>query len=92
VSGLKTWFSSDEGVVRAVDGVSFEIPKGKTFALVGESGCGKSMTALSIMKLVPQPAGRIVSGHEKTQREASLNHFSGTDDQLESCHDDWPPN
>ncbi len=62
IRDLKTWFSTDEGVVRAVDGVSFEIARGKTFALVGESGCGKSMTALSIMKLVPQPAGRIASG------------------------------
>ncbi len=62
INALKTWFSTDEGIVRAVDGISFEIPRGKTFALVGESGCGKSMTALSIMKLVPQPAGRIVSG------------------------------
>ncbi len=62
IKDLKTWFTTDGGVVRAVDGVSFDIPRGKTFALVGESGCGKSMTALSIMKLVPQPAGRIVSG------------------------------
>ncbi len=62
INALKTWFSSDEGIVRAVDGISFNIPRGKTFALVGESGCGKSMTALSIMKLIPQPAGRIVSG------------------------------
>ncbi|MFQ5588270.1 MAG: dipeptide ABC transporter ATP-binding protein [Nitrospiria bacterium] len=62
IEDLKTWFATDEGVVRAVDGVSFDIARGKTFALVGESGCGKSMTALSIMKLVPRPAGRIVSG------------------------------
>ncbi|MFQ5596981.1 MAG: dipeptide ABC transporter ATP-binding protein [Nitrospiria bacterium] len=62
IKDLKTSFSTDEGVIRAVDGVSFEIQRGKTFGLVGESGCGKSMTSLSILKLVPQPAGRIVSG------------------------------
>jgi len=62
IKDLKTWFQTDEGMVRAVDGVSFDILRGQTFCLVGESGCGKSMTALSIMKLVPEPAGRIVSG------------------------------
>ncbi len=62
IQGLKTWFSTEGGIVRAVDGVSFDIQRGETFALVGESGSGKSMTALSIMKLVPQPAGRIESG------------------------------
>ncbi|VAX33105.1 Oligopeptide transport ATP-binding protein OppF (TC 3.A.1.5.1) [hydrothermal vent metagenome] len=62
VKNLKTCFSTDDGIVNAVDGVSFDIPRGKTFALVGESGCGKSMTALSIMKLVPKPAGEIVDG------------------------------
>ncbi len=50
------------GKVRAVDGVSFEVRRGETFALLGESGCGKSMTALSLLQLVPQPAGRIVAG------------------------------
>ncbi len=50
------------GKVRAVDGVSFEVRHGETFALLGESGCGKSMTALSLLQLVPQPAGRIVAG------------------------------
>ena len=62
VNNLKTWFSTSRGSLRAVDGVSFDVRKGETFALLGESGCGKSMTALSIMRLVPQPAGRIVEG------------------------------
>ncbi len=62
VTDLKTWFQQGEKTIRAVDGVSFSIKKGETFALLGESGCGKSMTALSVMRLVPSPAGRIVSG------------------------------
>jgi len=62
VSNLKTWFDTPRGILRAVDGVSFDIRKGETFALLGESGCGKSITALSLMQLVPQPAGRIVAG------------------------------
>jgi oligopeptide/dipeptide ABC transporter ATP-binding protein len=59
---LQTHFYTDEGTARAVDGVSFEIPKGKTLGLVGESGCGKSVTALSIMRLVPSPPGKIEKG------------------------------
>src|ERR1041384_4000668 len=62
VKGLKTHFFTDEGVVRAVDGVDFHIDKGETLGVVGESGCGKSVTALSIMRLIPQPPGRIVEG------------------------------
>jgi len=62
VEGLSTWFETGAGTVRAVDEVSFQIRRGETFALLGESGCGKSMTSLSIMRLVPQPAGRIVAG------------------------------
>jgi oligopeptide/dipeptide ABC transporter, ATP-binding protein, C-terminal domain len=62
VSNLCTQFGSGEQALRAVDGVSFDILRGETFALLGESGCGKSMTALSIMRLVPQPAGHIVAG------------------------------
>jgi peptide/nickel transport system ATP-binding protein len=62
VKGLKTHFFTDEGVVRAVDGIDFHIDKGETLGIVGESGCGKSVTALSIMRLIPQPPGRIVEG------------------------------
>ena len=62
VKGLKTHFFTDEGVVRAVDGVDMHIDKGETLGVVGESGCGKSVTALSIMRLIPQPPGRIVEG------------------------------
>ena len=62
VSDLRTYFDTEAGVVKAVDGVSFRVRKNELFALVGESGCGKSITALTIMRLVPCPPGRIVSG------------------------------
>ena len=62
VQDLQTYFFTRSGVVKAVDGVSFSLNPGETLGIVGESGCGKSMTALSIMGLVPQPAGRIVGG------------------------------
>jgi len=62
VENLRTWFHTRSGVVRAVDGVSFHIEKGETVGLVGESGCGKSVTCYSLLGLVPQPPGRIESG------------------------------
>ena len=61
VHHLKTYFFTEKGVIKAVDGVSFNVEKGKTLGLVGESGCGKSVTAMSITRLV-SPPGRIVSG------------------------------
>jgi oligopeptide/dipeptide ABC transporter ATP-binding protein len=62
IKGLKTCFDTDRGVVRAVDGVSFSIKPGRTLGVVGESGCGKSVTALSILRLLPKPVGRIAAG------------------------------
>src|SRR5579872_4600447 len=62
IEDLRTWFFTRDGVVRAVDGVSFHVMPGETLAIVGESGCGKSVTALSILQLIPSPPGRIVSG------------------------------
>jgi oligopeptide/dipeptide ABC transporter ATP-binding protein len=62
VGDLRTEFATDDGSFPAVDGVSFSVDAGKTLAIVGESGCGKSVTALSIMGLVPDPPGRITSG------------------------------
>jgi len=62
VRNLQTHFSTRGGVVRAVDGVSWDVQEGETVALVGESGCGKSVTALSIMRLIAPPAGRIAGG------------------------------
>jgi len=59
---LKTHFFTDEGTVRAVDGVNYEVAPGKTLAVVGESGCGKSVTALSVLRLVADPPGKIVNG------------------------------
>ena len=61
-SGLTTRFFTDEGVVYAVEDVSFDVPRGRTVALVGESGCGKTVTALSMLRLIADPPGRIVSG------------------------------
>ncbi len=62
VKGLKTYFYTDEGVVPAVDGVNFSINEGETLGIVGESGCGKSITSLSIMRLLQIPPGRILDG------------------------------
>ncbi|HXO71776.1 MAG TPA: ABC transporter ATP-binding protein, partial [Bradyrhizobium sp.] len=62
VNALKTWFFTRSGAVKAVDGVSFALARGETLAIVGESGCGKSVTALSLMRLIPDPPGRIVGG------------------------------
>ncbi|MDO8484228.1 MAG: ATP-binding cassette domain-containing protein, partial [Candidatus Limnocylindrales bacterium] len=62
VRGLSTHFFTPDGVVQAVDDVSFDVDYGETLGLVGESGCGKSVTALSVARLVPNPPGRIVAG------------------------------
>ena len=62
VENLKTYFNTKAGIVKAVDGVSFSVKEGEALGLAGESGSGKSITCLSILRLVPQPAGRIVSG------------------------------
>ena len=62
VEDLRTYFYTRAGVVKAVDGVSFKVHEGESLGIAGESGCGKSITCLSLVRLVPQPAGRIVSG------------------------------
>ena len=62
VEDLRTWFYTRDGIVRAVDGVSYRVYPGETLAVVGESGCGKSVTSLSILRLIPSPPGRIVAG------------------------------
>jgi peptide/nickel transport system ATP-binding protein/oligopeptide transport system ATP-binding protein len=62
VEDLKTWFHTDEGTAKAVDGVSFEVRPRETLGIVGESGCGKSVTSLSILRLIPEPPGEIAGG------------------------------
>ena len=62
IRGLKTHFATDEGMVHAVDGVDLAIDRGETLGVVGESGCGKSVTAMSVLKLIASPPGRIVAG------------------------------
>ena len=78
VKNIKTYFYTDDGVAKAVDDVSYDLDKGETLGLVGESGCGKSVSALSIMRLIPNPPGKIVGGQilfkgedlvQKTEKE-----------------------
>lgn len=83
VKNLQTFFRTENGIARAVNGVSFSVEKGKTLGIVGESGCGKSMTSMSIMNLVPRPKGYIAGGeinyyfnNGSTIDIATLNHNS----------------
>ncbi|MGZ3461612.1 MAG: ABC transporter ATP-binding protein [Archangium sp.] len=86
VRGLKTQLSLEEGPVLAVDDVSFSIPPGGTLGVVGESGCGKSLTALSVMRLVPEPPGRVVGGHIRFQGEDLLALPEGKMRRLRGRH------
>src|SRR3954470_20664751 len=79
IADLRTWFFTRDGAVRAVDGVSFHVQPGETLAIVGESGCGKSVTALSILRLIPSPPGRIVAG---TIRFAGRNLLDLSDAEM----------
>ena len=97
VKGLQTVFFTNSGLFRAVDNVSFHVKRGETLAIVGESGCGKSVSALSIMRLVPNPPGRIVGGEifldgtdllaldEARMREIRGNRISMIFQQPTSC-------
>lgn len=81
IEGLKTHFPLDEGTVQAVDGVNLSVPRGKTLCVVGESGCGKSITAFSLMRMLASP-GRIVDG------TITLNHPQGTSVRLTDLEED----
>lgn len=74
VQDLRTYFDTEDGLVRAVDGVTFSIDSGETFALVGESGCGKSVTAFSIMGIVPMPPGKKAGGSIEFEGRNLLNY------------------
>ena len=96
IEDLRTYFFTEQGVVKAVDGVDLSVNTSQTIGLVGESGCGKSMTALSILGLVPSPPGKIVSGKilfegtdlvtlgeaelSENQGKSYLHGIPGTDD------------
>jgi peptide/nickel transport system ATP-binding protein len=73
IQNLKTYFYTDDGVVRAVDGVSLSIDPGKTLGVVGESGCGKSITAFSTMRLIPTPPGKIEDGKILFRKDPSVD-------------------
>ena len=78
IENLHTYFYTDQGVVRAVNGVSFNVPKNATVGIVGESGCGKSVTSMSIMQLIQGPAGQIVSGSIRFGSEDYKRDKKGT--------------
>ena len=66
---VHTYFFTDIGTVKAVNGISFEVPQGKTVGVVGESGCGKSVTSLSLMQLVQRPQGQTVEGRNSLENQ-----------------------
>ncbi|MCA9967441.1 MAG: ATP-binding cassette domain-containing protein, partial [Anaerolineales bacterium] len=80
VKDLKVEFKTDKGLVKAVNGVSYQVQEGETLGVVGESGCGKSVHALALMKLVPEPPGRIADGEVIFAGEQLLTK---TNDQME---------
>ena len=73
ISNLKTYFYTEDGIIKAVDDVSFRIKEGETIGIVGESGCGKSITAMSLMRLIPNPPGKIVGGEILFEGKSILN-------------------
>ena len=108
VSNLQTTFTTEDGVVQAVNGISYTLQRGEALGIVGESGCGKSVGALSLMRLVPEPPGKIVAGEVLFQGRdvlrmdiSDLRRLRGNQiamifqDPLTSLNpvpDDWPPN
>lgn len=99
IKNLVTGFETESGLLKAVDGVSFTVPKGTCVGIVGESGCGKSVTAMSIVRLLPQPWGKFWTGkfcsraatcsgkrdgHARHPRPPYRRHFPGTNDGAQS--------
>ena len=92
IEDLHTYFFTDQGVVKAVNGVSFNVPKNSTVGIVGESGCGKSVTSMSVMQLVQGPQGQIVSGHirfnsEDYRRDKKGNPIAVTNESGETAYE-----
>jgi oligopeptide transport system ATP-binding protein len=85
VRDLRTHFFTREGVVKAVDGVSYAVEEGETLSLVGESGCGKSVSALSIMRLVPNPPGRTIGGEVVFDGQDLLKLSAGDINSAAAC-------
>ena len=85
IRGLKTWFRTDDGMVRAVDGVSLAIWPGETLAVVGESGCGKTVTARSVLKLIDMPPGRFEAGQVLWRGRDLLPLSTAEMDQVRAC-------
>lgn len=88
VENLKTYFHLPQGLVRAVDGVTFEIHRGETLGVVGESGCGKSVTAQSILRIVPPP-GKIVGGRISYYRQVVSNGAGSVEEIIDLTQLDW---
>jgi oligopeptide transport system ATP-binding protein len=86
VRDLRTYFDTDDGVVKAVDGISFELQAGETLGIVGESGSGKSVTNLSIIRLIPEPPGKIVSGEIIFKGQDILSLPRDEVRKLRGCH------
>jgi peptide/nickel transport system ATP-binding protein len=80
VENLKTYFKTDRGIVKAVDGVSFDINTQETVGLVGESGCGKSVSQLSVLQLIPMPPGQIMGGHAYFEGVDLLKYKANSDE------------
>ena len=105
VQGLATQFRTREGMVHTVNGVSFKLKEGETLGIVGESGCGKSVTMMSILRLIPMPPGKIVGGQAIYQgkdlltmsndeirhiRRADQHGLPGSHDLVQPGFIDWP--
>ena len=88
VKNLKTYFYMPQGIVRSVDGASFNIERGKTLGVVGESGCGKSVTAQSILRIVPSP-GKIINGEILYHKRSDTGSASFVDEVIDLAKLDW---